>query len=162
MVVFYFAAFVRLFPKLKPLRAKEFACGFVFAVGTTLGVDAVRQGVFNHPAQVLPAVLLFAALCIFNCLIISARERLTDQVNDPASASSWWTHLDRDLTVFGIMLLMVSGIGWTLSKAPHVYPACFISAAALTLVHFSQSRLSDSMSRVLVDVVLLSPLLLLI
>ena len=161
-VVLYFTAFVRLFPKMKPLRAKEFACGFVFAVGTSFGVDAVRHGVMTDLARVISAILLFAALCIYNCLIIAARERHSDQANDPASASVWWKYLDRDLAVFGTILIMASGIGWSLSSLFFIYPACFVSAVALASVHFFHHRISDSMSRVLVDVALLSPLLLLI
>lgn len=162
VVGLYFTAFVRLFPRLKPLRAKEFACGFVFAVGTTLGVDAVRHGIFIDPARYLPAVFLFAVLCIFNCLIITARERRTDQARDPAAASSWWKHIDRDLAIFGIILIIVSATAWILSQQAYLYPACLVSAIALALVHLFQKFFSASVSRVLADVALLSPLLLLI
>jgi len=162
VVAIYFTAFVRLFPQLKPLRAKEFACGFVFAAGTAIGVDAVRHGVLSHPARFLPPILLFAALCIFNCLIIAARERFTDEANDPAAASTWWTHLDRDLTAFGMALMALSGSAWFIGSQPYLYSACLISAVALTSVHFFQSHFSSAMPRVLADAALLSPLLLLI
>jgi hypothetical protein len=162
VVGLYFAAFVRVFPGLKPLRAKEFACGFVFAGGTALGVDGVRRGIFTQPAQVLPAILLFAGLCIFNCLIIAARERHIDQANDPGAASLWWRHLDRDLLVFGVALMAASGFAWMWGDPAYLYPACFISAAALTGVHFFHHRFSVPTTRVLVDAVLLSPLLLLL
>ncbi|NOY00829.1 MAG: hypothetical protein GXP30_14030 [Verrucomicrobia bacterium] len=162
LVVLYFTAFVRLFPQLKPLRAKEFACGLVFALGTALGVNAVRSGVFNEPEKYLTPILLFAALCIYNCLIIAARERCEDRANDPVAASVWWKQLDRDLTVLGVVLLMGGGIAWLLSGQSYLYPACLLSALALVSVHFFQGRFSDSLSRVLADVTLLGPLLLLI
>ncbi len=162
MVVLYFTAFVRLFPQLKPLRAKEFACGLVFAFGTALGVDVVRDGVFIEPGKYLTPILLFAALCIFNCLIIAARERRADLANDPVAASVWWKQLDRDLTVFGVVMLTGCGIAWALSGQNYLYPACLLSALALVSVHFFQDRFPDSLSRVLADAALLCPLLLLI
>jgi len=161
MVILYFTAFTCLFPQLKRLRAKEFACGFVFAVGTSLGVDAVRHGVFAHPARTLPAILIFASLCIFNCLIIAARERHTDWANDPAAASVWWRHLDRDLTILGVVLTTASAIAWMQSSQYALYPACFISALTLILLNLFQKRFSKSLPRVLADVALLSPLLVL-
>ncbi len=162
LVGLYFTAFVRLFPGLKPLRAKEFACGFVFAGGTALGVDGVRHGVFSEPAHVLPAVLIFAGLCIFNCLIIAARERHIDRANDPAAASLWWRHLDRDLLGFGPVLMAASGLAWLAGGQGGLYPACFASATSLTLVHVFHRRFPVPVLRVMVDTVLLSPLLLLI
>lgn len=161
-VFVYFTAFVRLFPQWKPLRAKEFACGFVFAVGTAIGVDAVRHGVGPHPEHYLPVILLFGALCIFNCLVISARERHTDQVNDPAAASIWWIHLDRDLAALGMALMALSGFAWIVSGQADLYSACFISALALTGVHLFRGHFSSAMPRVLADAALLSPLMLLI
>ena len=160
VVGIYFTAFVRLFPRLKPLRAKEFACGVVFAAGTALGVDTFRHGAFIDPGKYLPAVFLFAALCIYNCLIIAARERHTDQVNDPAAASVWWKYLDRDLAVSGVILITVTATAWILRGQPLFYSACFISALALSSIHLLQKHFSNSISRVLADAALLSPMLL--
>jgi len=159
LVILYFTAFVNLFPRLKPLRAKEFACGLVFALGTSLGVDALRRGIFSDPVKYLPAVLLFAALCIFNCLVIAARERQTDQANDPIAASIWWKSLDRDLIAFGAVLMLASGLAWICDRQNFLYPLCLVSVFALLLLHLFQKYFSRSLSRVLVDAVLLGPLL---
>lgn len=162
VVALYFTAFVRLFPCLKPLRAKEFACGLLFAVGTALGVSGVRQEILTHPGTILPAVAMFASLCVFNCLIISASERLHDGANDPAAASTWWTHLDRDLTLFGSVIFGVAITLSLLGLQPEFFYACIISSLALTLLHLFQRQLSASLLRVLVDFTLLSPLLFLL
>lgn len=160
VVGFYFTAFVRLFPSLKPLRAKEFACGSVFALGTALGVDALRHGILSQPLDTLPPVLLFAMLCIFNCLVISASERCSDQANDPSAASSWWRQLDRDLLFFGVGLCCVSAVFYFFGRPSSLCLAIFISSFLLTLLHSQQNRVSASISRVAADAVLLSPLLL--
>ncbi len=162
VVALYFTAFVRLVPQFKPLRAKEFACGFVFAIGTALGVDVLRHGLLSHPLEVLPSILLFAGLCIFNCLVIAARERHSDQINDPTAASGWWLQLDRDLMFLGLGLCIVSVAFCFFGGHFFIYLVIFISSLFLTLLHFFQERFAPSLSRVLADAVLLSPLLLLL
>ncbi|MFK5924120.1 MAG: hypothetical protein QM496_18230, partial [Verrucomicrobiota bacterium] len=139
LVWLYFAAFVRLFPRLKPLRAKEFACGLVFAGGVALGVDAMRHEAFVHPAEVLPPVLLFASLCVLNCLLISAREKHSDQKNDPGAASSWWRNINRDLLFLTSALFFISGSFGIFEDFSPIYTAIFISSLLLTVLHLRQN-----------------------
>ncbi|MCF6313028.1 MAG: hypothetical protein L3J39_11305 [Verrucomicrobiales bacterium] len=161
-VAVYFAVFVKCFPRCKPLRAKEFACGGVFALGTALGVDAFRQGLLNDTLMVLPPVMLFASLCIYNCLIIAAREAASDRIHDPAAASHWWHQLGRDLLWLGLALSLLSAVVLIFMPASLLYRAIFLSSLCLSLAHFFQDRMAASLFRVLADAVLLSPLLFLI
>ncbi len=162
LVWLYFTAFVRLFPRLKPLRAKEFACGLVFACGVALGVDAIRHGVFVHPTEALPPVLLFAAVCVLNCLLISAREQHSDRKNDPGAASVWWSNIKRDLLFLAAALVFISGGFCVFNGLSPIHTAIFISSLLLAILHLCQQRMTASLARVLADAALLSPLLWLI
>ena len=130
----------------------------MFAAGCAVGVDGVRQA----PLEALPAVLLFGALCAFNCLAISAWEKTCDRVNDTAAATRWWRRLDLDLPWLGLGLAFLSYVGFRDSGGEAVYLAMFLSCLALSGLHLARGTRwlrAVRLRRVLADAVLLTPLL---
>jgi hypothetical protein len=156
-VVLYFSGFVRK-TRSRPsqiLPAKEVVCGLVFAIGCALGVRAFRES----PIEFLPMALSFGGVCAFNCLLISAWEKSSDQINDPASASHWWTTIDRDLGWIGVVLTATCTVGTFTTENSAIFLAISGSSALLTVLHLSRSWMNVTARRVLADAVLLTPLM---
>jgi len=154
----YFGGFVRLFRNWRPLPAKEVVCGVVFSIGCALGVEAVR----DNWLSALPAVFLFGGVCSLNCLAISAWEKRSDRVNDTTAAGCWWRRLDADLPWLGVALMLLSYIAYYEADGGAIFAAMFVSSLGLTLLHLLRAApwLGTRLRRVLADVVLLTPLLL--
>ena len=158
VVGIYFGIFVRKSGACgrRILPAKEFACGVVFAIGCVLGVSSFRE----TPLAFLPMMMLFGGVCVFNCLLISAWEKSSDQNNDPAAASRWWKSLERDLTWIGVVLTVFCTVGIFTAHVGSIFLAMSGSSALLTLLHLGRNCRWSSVAirRVLADAVLLTPL----
>jgi hypothetical protein len=119
--------------------AKEVAVGVVFALGVAIPLLAGSEPVSTW----LPGVTAFAALCWFNCALISRWE------DGPTGGSPLWLAASAG----GCAVLAALG-----SPVP-VALAVLASTAALAALAVAQTRVSVRAARVLADVVLLSPLL---
>ena len=161
MVVLYFV--LRLSPKtdLQLLLPKEVFCGVVFALGSTYPVHALPN---NFLAGVLTAELaLFALLCSLNCIAISVWEWREDQANDDgASIVQNWPGIRRNYVKYAFLLAAVAtwlGLRGLPDFFAPVLISVALSAVLLGAIGLAEGVLSKDLRRVLADVVLLSPLL---
>jgi hypothetical protein len=136
----YFAAVHLIRPKnLLDRGLKEASVGVVFAAGVAIPLVAEAEPFANW----LPGVIAFAAVCWLNCALISLWE------NSGEHRPPGW------VAVFaGSVAVLVA-----LEAPLPVALAVWSSTAALPVLHAVHSRLSVRAARVLADVVLLSPLL---
>lgn len=157
VVGLYFAA-VHLLPKcVSTLYPKEMVVGIVFATGTALAPCSRlhRVGPFLVP------VALFALLCFLNCAAIETWEwggsghRKTER---PHSVTIWFS---RHLKLLSISIA-ITGVAFLLLSRQHaVFAPIVLSALAFLWLDLEHEHLTISLLRVLADVPLLSPLLLL-
>lgn len=140
-----FAAAAAYFAAVHLIRAKnvldrglkEVSVGVVFAAGVAIPLLADAEPYANW----LPGVVAFAALCWLNCALITLWE------NGPAAPPVWVA------VVAGSIAIAVA-----LDAPAPVALAVGVSTAALAILHATRSRVSVRASRVLADVVLLSPI----
>ena len=128
---------------------KELACGAIFALGVTAYVA------IDFEARHWGWTVWFAGLCSLNCLCIARWEARIDQSQDPASAGAC-----RESWVRGLPLATA-----LLGVCPWIWPGpapltVALSASALLLSGLLrvEQRISLRARRVLVDVVLCTPL----
>lgn len=145
--------------KWRPIPMKEKAIGILFAAGTTLAVVGQLPGLTISFGA---AVILFAILCTFNCLSIAAWERELDAAQGKTSLMTGWPMAARALKLIGYAIaLAVIGfaIFWRFA-----FPLWLcLAASALFLVRLNLSdRLPRDSRTALADLVLLTPLLVLL
>jgi hypothetical protein len=139
-VVGYFATVHLLRAKnLLDRGLKEATVGVVFAAGVSIPLIAVAEPY----ARWLAGAVAFAALCWLNCALISLWEDGRDE-----RPPGWVPALAGIVAVLAAL------------DSPHLVavPVC-VSTAALGVLHAVHTRVSLRAVRVLADVVLLSPLL---
>jgi hypothetical protein len=139
---------------------KEIAVGIFFASAIFIPTIARRP---DLRLTLLPAAILFAALCSLNCLFIYAWEHPHPNPRHPAHAA---TRLAlRHLSLLEISIPMVTAALICLPKinqAPWSIPtACALSAALLLLLHHRHRDIAPITLRAAADLALLTPLLLL-
>jgi hypothetical protein len=117
---------------------KEMSVGMVFAAGVAIPLLADAAPYANW----LSGVVAFAALCWLNCALISVWER-----SGPA------------VPVWVAVVAGSLAVGVALDSPAPVAVAVLMSTAALAILHAVHFRVSVRASRVLADVVLLSPIL---
>jgi hypothetical protein len=134
---------------------KEIAVGLFFAAATFIPTVA-RQPILR--IALLPAAILFAALCSLNCLFIYAWEHTTYER----------THAITRIALANLpslsVALILSCIGLSLFDRHLPWPipcAIAISATLLLLLHHRRSNEPSTTLRAAADLVLLTPLLLL-
>ena len=145
--------------KWRPLPVKEKAIGILFAAGTTLGVIGQLPGL---TASFGVAVMLFAILCTFNCLLIAAWERELDTAQGKASFLTAWPTVVRFFRPIGYGLTFVTAvlaIFWRFA-----WPLWFcLGVSAFLLVRLNLATgLSRDNRTALADLVLLTPLVILL
>jgi len=160
MVLLYFV--MRLSPKtnIQTLLPKEIFCGVVFALGSTYPVHALPN---NFLAGVLTAELgLFALLCALNCIAISVWEWREDQANDSGySIVQNWPGVRTNYVRFAFLLAVVAawlGIRGTSNFFAPILLSVALSAALIGAIGLAEGALSKNQRRVLADLALLSPL----
>jgi hypothetical protein len=139
---------------------KEIAVGIFFASAIFIPTVARRP---DLRLTLLPAALLFAALCSLNCLFIYAWEHLNPSHGHPPHAT---TRLAlRHLPSLAISIPAVAVILLCLNKihqAPWPIPAaCAISATLLLLLHRHPHNIPPITLRAAADLTLITPILLL-
>jgi hypothetical protein len=160
----YLAA-VHLFPKwIFSFYPKEMAVGVVFALGAALA-PLTRL----HPARLdeawgtlLMPVALFAFLCFLNCAAIETWEwrALGGLVSTRPHVISLW--LVEHLRVLASFIAIAGFAFLIFSRAHSVFAAIIVSALAFLWLDVERDRLPINLLRVLADVPLLSPVVLLL
>ena len=136
---------------------KEIAVGLFFPAACFIPTVA-RAPTLQLP--LLPAAVLFAAVCSLNCLFLYAWEHPVSPPDRPPPAH--WTTLwaIRHLPHLGLTLLPLCLLAATHSRllaAPAL--ACALSTALLLALHALRQRITAVHLRAAADLVLLSPLL---
>ena len=170
------AACIFLKPSAMQVFPRELLCGIVFALGTVMPVYwhvsespilSMPLGMFFDAQTVINFdTLLFAALCVINCIGISIWEKVADSDgNDPQAVVQYAPKVeDRfPLIAFSVILIAI----WLMWDAAFVFSvswqiklAVALSAASLLAIHWVRDHLHPLACRVLADSVLLWPLLL--
>lgn len=142
---------------------KELICGYLFAVGCSLSVSFHTMDFNAGPFS--PDVVLMALLFALNCVAIACYERKTDASADPNSISQTWPGIVRMypalLTTFGVFAAFI------VPRSIHpemlfLTAAVTLSTAFLAALHLFARRLTPELSRVLADVAVALPIVLLI
>ncbi len=145
--------------KWRPLPVKEKAIGILFAAGTTLGV------VGQLPRLTISfgvAVMLFAILCTFNCLLIAAWERELDAAQGKTSFLTSWPAVARAFKLIGYAIALAALIFAVFWRFAFPLGLC-LAASALFLVRLNGAQdLSRDGRTALADLVLLTPLVVLL
>ncbi|MCB1100188.1 MAG: hypothetical protein KDN22_31780 [Verrucomicrobiae bacterium] len=156
---------------------RELLCGVVFALGTVMPVysHVSDSFVFGLPAEIfadgrtlfnLDTVLL-AMLCVLNCVGISIWEKTADSDgNDPQALAQYAPGVEQQFPIMASLIGLVSvALIWDaspgLSGTWKIKLAVALSAFSLMGIHAFRGRLHPLASRILADVMLLWPLVLL-
>jgi hypothetical protein len=145
--------------KWRPIPMKEKTIGILFAAGTTLAVVAQLPGLTISFGA---AVILFAILCTDNCLSIAAWERELDAAQGKTSLMTGWPMAARALKLIGYAIVLTAlgfAIFWRFA-----FPLWLcLATSALLLVRLNLSdRLPRDSRTALADLVLLTPLFVLL
>lgn len=135
------------------LPLKEFCIGLLFAAGTAFSLRPVADG------PLLAAFLLFALLCILNCVCIAVWELELDLAQGKDSIATCWPHLGERLRFFtralAVVSLCVALLRWT---SPVLAGAVGTSALLLGGLDLAQRLWRRDERTALADLVLLTPL----
>jgi hypothetical protein len=136
---------------------KELAVGVLFTLGTCL---ATWTQLGRERYTIIPPAILFASLCSLNCVAIEFWEwkRLR---GSNASPHLWTIWMGRRLSGLALYVAIVSCALLAMPEFRPFFAPTALSALALYWLDQSSSRLSLDTLRVLADVSLLTPLLLL-
>lgn len=146
----HFLIFVLPMVMRRKLPGKEFGVGLFFALGTFACLGATRQS--------LPLLASIALVVAFNCLVIAARDAVSDRANDPGGASHWWPTINRDLRWIGAALTLTAALAALWAVETPFYLSLTAAFTALTLLHACARRYSGDAVRALADFALLTPL----
>ncbi len=142
---------------------KELLCGFLFAVGCSMGVSFLtgdsQAGWFSMDTVML------ALLCALNCTAISCYEYETDASSDPNAITQTWPQVARVYPTLLITLAVIAVVA-LVQNVPAgllLYPgAVLVSTGLLGLVHWFAKRLTPDLAHVLADVAVVAPMALIL
>ncbi|MEP6810656.1 MAG: hypothetical protein ABI992_10465 [Chthoniobacterales bacterium] len=135
------------------LPLKEMSIGFLFAAGTRVGLAAGLTNV------IWPAWLLFACLCVLNCVSIAVWERALDLAQQRVSIATVFPRGERYLLpMFAVLTLVSLSLAFSQSDARTVPLAVAMSTLLLAGVHLFRNRIEPDVRTALADLVLLTPL----
>ena len=132
---------------------KELSIGVLFSLGVNL--ITLSQGV--KPSLIV-AMVLFAALASLNCLLIAIWEAKLDQAQGYQSAISQNTNIDKSVSLSLIILALLALLMFSY-RANTFYLAILISAITMFYLDKHKAIFSTEVLRLLVDVALLSPII---
>jgi hypothetical protein len=142
----------------RSLPAKELAIGTLFAVGTTV---ALLPQLPTTPAFAI-SVIAFAALCSLNCISIAEWERELDRAQHKISIATRHPRLARHVGKICVALALAAFALAILFPSDALVFVC-LAASALLLASLNRSSVdSDDSRAALADLVLLTPLIVLI
>lgn len=137
------------------LPLKEIAIGVLFAAGVMVGLAAAL------PSALLLPWTMFAALCSLNCISIAVWERALDAAQSRVSIA---TAFPRSATLLPIWLgaLIVASIALATRSMSMLYLCIASSAMLLAILQCMRARLAPDTRTAMADLVLLTPLFLLV
>lgn len=139
------------------LPVKEALIGFLFATGVMV---ALVKGL---TLDLLPAWVLFGGVCTLNCISIAVWERELDLAQRRVSIATVFSASKRVvLPVLFILATVCFAFGFTAFGRRGLYLSLATSALLLALLHIFRNRVDRDNRTALADVVLLTPLSLLI
>lgn len=156
LVVLYFCLIHALPKTARQWCPKELVVGMVFATGTCL---APWTRLADTSRLIAPACL-FAALCCLNCVAIEAwewRRYGARSITCPHALTLW---LARRLRPLFISITLAAAVLFFTTKAHLLFAAVAVSSIAFLWLEKEQHRIPADVLRVLADLPLLSPLLL--
>lgn len=154
------------------LMPKEMLCGYLFAIGCSLGVNFFTGDQQAHPFS--PEVLMLALLCSLNCIAISCYERVANKHHDPDAITQTWPNVAR---VYPMLLVTLAGLAcWTLYQQFEGFTltqklpvplvlfsvAVLMCTALLGVVHHLAKKNPPELSHVLADAAIAVPILVMV
>ena len=139
---------------------KEISIGFLFAAGTLV---ALLPGFPPITFNFLIAAFCFACLCSLNCIAIAFWERGLDEGQDKVSVATSYPAL-RDWVgriAFGLALVSFA-MAITFRSSAQFFACIGLSAFLLAWLDAGRGRVGDGARTALADLVLLTPLALLV
>ncbi len=142
------------------LVPKEWVCGYLFALGCSLGVNFYTRDYCAGPFS--PETLMLGLLFALNCTGISCYERKTDVSFDPNAISQIWPGVVR---VYPILLLTLAVLSsWMLRLHMQLGMICFsfailLGTLLLAALHLFARRLRPDLSHVLADAAVVLPII---
>lgn len=141
------------------LLPKELLCGFLFAVGCSMGVNFLMGDL--QASWFSLETLMLALLCALNCTAISCYERETDAHSDPHAITRTWPHIARVYPTLLITLAAIAlfALGQKVPLTLLLYPAAVLmSTLLLGIVHHLAKRLTPDLAHVLADAAVVVPM----
>ena len=139
---------------------KELLCGYLFAVGCSLGVSFYTMDHFANPLS--PETFMLGLLFSLNCIAISCYERNSDASFDPDAICQSWPGIMRVYPVLLLTLAVVSA-GVLHLRVPveslHLALAVLSGTLLLGALHLFARRLRPDLSHVLADAAVALPIL---
>jgi hypothetical protein len=158
VIALYFALIHMLPAALTKWCPKEIAVGIVFALGTGLAPWSRLQ----QPQPLIVPVLLFACLCSLNCAAIEVWEWVNSCQRSAASPHAMTLWLAQEFRALSVLIAIAGALLLFLSKVHLVFAPVVLTAVAFAWLDTERERLRTDALRVLADVPLLSPLVLLL
>lgn len=135
---------------------KEASIGVLFAAGVAAPIA------FGLTSAAIPAGLLFAALCSFNCICIAVWESALDLAQARVSIATAFPGVRSWLaTALGLICLTSAGLALVQMAARPLWLCLSSSAGFLWLLAKFGARLEPNLRTALADLVLLTPLVVL-
>jgi len=143
-----------------PLPLKEAAVGSLFAAGTLVALFPLRSPVTG---SLVFSVITFGLVCTLNCISIASWERELDETQQKVSFATRFPGSGRHLWKFSIALAVGSGVAAIVRREAAPILGCVgVSAFLLALLDFLRGRIDRDQRVALADLVLLTPLLVLL
>ena len=141
----------------RKLPLKEVSIGFLFAGGVAVGLSS------GLTSSALPAWMLFAGLCSLNCISIAAWERDLDLAQARISIATVFPGIARYLASIGVVLTLAClAFVFADAEARGVSLCLAVSAVLLVGLDFFRKDIAPDLRTALADLVLLTPLVLLL
>jgi hypothetical protein len=143
-----------------PLPLKEVAIGCLFAAGTLV---ALLPDFPPITGPLLLSGIMFAGLCTLNCVAIAFWERELDEAQRKVSFATRYSGLDRHLGKLSIALGLGSGLAAIIYREAAPILGCVsVSSLLLGWLDFFRGKTGRDQRTALADLVLLTPLLVLL
>lgn len=139
---------------------KELLCGYLFAVGCSMGVSFYTRNYCAGPFS--PETIMLGLLFALNCIGISCYERKTDACFDASTICQTWPGIVRVYPVLLLTLAVLSS--WMIRlhvphEMLHFAFAILLGTLLLATVHLFSKRLRPDLSHVLADAAVALPII---
>jgi hypothetical protein len=142
------------------LLLKEIAIGFLFAAGTLVALFPILPPISG---SLILSGIAFVLLGTLNCISIAYWERELDEAQRKASFATRYPGLDRHLGKLSIALALGSGVTAIICReAAPIFGCVSVSSFLLALLDSFRETIGRDQRTALADLVLLTPLLVLL